>query len=86
MATFELILLLLCAVILSAVLERMLPKLYIPLVQIGLGAVMGTIVTSTLDVMLNPHFFLVLFVAPLLFYEAKSSDKFGLWKNRTIIL
>ena len=86
MATFELILLLLCAVILSAVLERMLPKLSIPLVQIGLGAVMGTIVTSTLDVMLNPHFFLVLFVAPLLFYEAKSSDKFGLWKNRTIIL
>ncbi|MGN0262173.1 MAG: cation:proton antiporter [Eggerthellaceae bacterium] len=86
MATFELILLLLCAVIVSSVLERMIPKVSIPLVQIGLGAIIGTAVTSTLDVMLNPNLFLLLFVAPLLFYEAKTSDKFGLWKNRKIIL
>ena len=39
-----------------------------------------------IDVTLEPDFFLVLFIAPLLFYESKVADKLGLWRNRTVIL
>lgn len=86
MATFELILLLFCAVIVSAVLEKVLPKISIPLVQIGLGVLITIFARKTMNVTLNPEFFLVLFIAPLLFYEARLSDKHGLWENKRVIL
>lgn len=86
MATFSLILLLAIAVLLSSLLEQMLPKISLPLVQIALGVIIALLAVAPIDVTLNPDFFLILFIAPLLFYEAKEADKFGLWRNRNMIL
>ena len=86
MATLELIILLFVAVLISAVLERVIPRVSLPLIQITLGLVIAVLSLNPADVSLNPEFFLVLFVAPLLFHDAKESDKLALWKNRRAIL
>lgn len=80
MATLELIILLFVAVLISAVLERVIPRVSLPLIQITLGLVIAVLSLNPADVSLNPEFFLVLFVAPLLFHDAKESDKLALWK------
>lgn len=86
MATLELIILLFVAVLISAVLERVIPRVSLPLIQITLGLVIAVLSLNPADVSLNPEFFLVLFIAPLLFHDAKESDKLALWKNRRAIL
>ena len=83
---FELILLLIVAVLVSSVLEQLIPKVSITLIQIGLGILIAVVFDNVINVTLNPELFLVLFIAPLLFYEAKISDKFGLWRNVRLIL
>ena len=35
---------------------------------------------------LDPHIFLVMFIAPLLFYDGKNSDKRSLWNQRKDII
>ncbi|MBQ6586476.1 MAG: sodium:proton antiporter [Coriobacteriales bacterium] len=77
-----LVLFLLAAVLLSAVLEQVIPKASSPLIQIALGIIIALFATSQITVNLNTEFFLVMFIAPLLFNEAKRADKSMLWKNR----
>ena len=86
MATLQLVLLLSCAVLLSSLADQLVPKVSLPLFQIALGTLIALFAVAPIDVTLNPNFFLVLFIAPLLFYEAKEADKLALWKNRTVIL
>ena len=86
LAAFQLILLLSCVVLVSSLAEQFIPRISLPLVQIALGVAIALIAPTSIDVTLNPDFFLVLFIAPLLFYESKVADKLGLWRNRTVIL
>ena len=84
--TFELILVLLACVILSAVLEQVVRRVSLPLVQIAVGFVAALIVPHVAHVEVDSELFLVLFIAPLLFNEARESGKRDLWDNKFSIL
>lgn len=86
MAAFELALVLLAVVLVSAVLDQIIPHVSLPLIQIGCGVVVAVLVQSRISITLNPDLFLVLFIAPLLFHEARKADKASLWKNRRTML
>ena len=85
MHEFTLILCIVGAVLISSFLSRFLPKISTPLVQILLGIVM-TQLPFFPEVHLDPELFMVLFIAPLLYYEAHSIDKSSLIKNLGISL
>ncbi len=86
METFELVLVLMGAVLISAVLDQFLPRVSLPLVQIGLGVVIALGAASPLSLNVDPELFLVLFIAPLLFDEARSTDKRMLWRHKESIV
>ena len=86
METFELILFLLTAVIASSILDKFLPPLSLPLVQIAVGAVVALVVPAVHDVSISSELFLVLFIAPLLFNEARETNPRDLWENKGSIL
>ncbi len=86
METFELILLLLAAVLVSTVLDQFTPRVSLPLVQIALGAIMVVAVGSPLRIQVDPELFLVLFIAPLLFDESRHANKQGLWEHKIAIV
>ncbi|MCL1797371.1 MAG: sodium:proton antiporter [Eggerthellaceae bacterium] len=86
MEAFELILLLLAAVLLSAVIDQLVPKISSPLIQIGLGLLIALFSVSPIEIHLDPELFIVLLIAPLLFYEAKKVNKTSLWKNKVPVL
>lgn len=74
------------AILLSSVIDQILPRVYPPLIQIALGIVISLLVASPNGIDLDPDFFLLLFVAPILFNDAREADKVGLWRNRSKIL
>jgi len=80
--TFELILFLLAAVIASSVLDKFLPRVSLPLVQVALGAVIAAAVATPLEWGIDPELLLILFIAPLHFNETRHVDSGALWKNR----
>ena len=67
MEAFELILLLMVAVLLSSVLDQVVPRISSPLIQIGLGVIIAFLAISPIQVSIDPELFLILFIAPLLF-------------------
>ncbi|MEK0315857.1 Na+/H+ antiporter [Cohnella sp. 56] len=85
MEVFEIILFLLAIIALSNVLNRLLPVVPLPLVQIALGmAVAGLPLGHHLT--LNPELFFVLFIAPLLFNDGQRTPRDELWELRGPIL
>ncbi len=86
MELFELVLLLLGAVLASTVLDQIIPRVSLPLVQIALGAIVAVLWSEPLDVEVDPELFLVLFIAPLLFDESRRADKRALWENKGSIV
>lgn len=88
MQIFDLVLVLLACVIASAVLGQLRPmrRIALPLVQIGVGLVVALLVPPIEDVHVSSELFLVLFIAPLLFNEARSSNRKQLWRNKGSIL
>lgn len=87
METVLLALLMLAAVLVSSVIDQLVPKVSSPLIQIGLGLVIALFAGTQIDVLFsNSELFLVLFIAPLLYDEAKSVDKAALWRNRSSVL
>lgn len=86
MELFEVILLLLAAILVSAVLDQMLPRVALPLVQIGLGVVLSLAIGIPVDIQLDTELFLVLFIAPLLFDESRHANKRDLWDNKAAIV
>ena len=86
MAALELALLLLAIVLVSAILDQVLPRISLPLIQIALGTVVGLLANEQITITLNPELFLVLFIAPLLFHEAREADNVSLWRNRSTML
>ena len=86
METFELILILLACVIASSPLDQVLKKISLPIVQVGIGLVVAIILPEVAEVYVDPELFLVLFIAPLLFNEARESTRRDLWNNKGSIL
>ena len=87
METFELILFLLTAVIASSILDKFLPPLSLPLVQIALGAALALAVPTPLEWGIDPELLLILFIAPLHFNESRHVDSGALWKiQKTLLL
>ena len=87
METFLLILLMLAAVLASSVIDQVVPKVSSRLIQIGLGLAIAVVAGRQIDLLFDEsELFLVLFIAPLLFHEAKETKKTELWRNRRSIL
>ena len=86
MEMLEFVLLLLAAVLASAVLDQVTPRVSLPLVQIAIGAIVILLVGTPVDVAIDPELFLVLFIAPLLFDESRHASKRGLWDNKGSIV
>lgn len=87
MESFEIILLLLGCVLASSVFDQLFSRVSLPLVQIALGAVVGFFIASDPTAILSePEFFLLLFIAPLLFDESRHADKSALWTNKVAIM
>ena len=86
MHTVEFTLVLLACVIASAVLAQVVRQLSLPLVQIVAGVVVACIVPTVYGVDIPAELFLVLFIAPLLFDEARSINRRALWENKGAIV
>ncbi|AWK52847.1 Na+/H+ antiporter [Clostridium beijerinckii] len=82
---FTYIIILLICILVSNIISRFIPSLSIPIVQIVMGALIA-IIYSEFKIDLDPHTFLVMFIAPLLFCDGKKADKRSLWKQRKDIL
>ncbi|MEC4174971.1 sodium:proton antiporter [Adlercreutzia sp. R7] len=86
MATLEFALVVLACVIGSATLCQLVPRLSLPLVQIAVGCAVALVAPGVREVHISSELFLVLFIAPLLFDEARSTDPRQLWENKGAIL
>lgn len=86
METLTLGLLLIAAVLVSSVVDQIVPKVSLPLIQIGMGVIIALFASRAISIDLNPDLFLVLFIAPLLYDEAKNADKALLWRDKKPIL
>ncbi|WP_163654547.1 Na+/H+ antiporter [Listeria sp. PSOL-1] len=85
MEIFLYVLLLLIAIFTSNLINRFVPFVSIPLIQIGLGIIIALLPLG-FTLKLNPELFLVMFIAPLLFNDGRRTDKKALWRMRTPIL
>ena len=85
MDSIEVVLAMLLAVVASAYLLRLLPgSVPLPLVQIGLGALIAA--KSDHGVDLEPNLFFLIFLPPLLFLDGWRIPKSGLLRDKGIIL
>jgi len=85
-ATLEFILLVSAAVLVSAILDELIPRISMPLIQIGLGVVIALLSWNPISLDISPDIFLLLFIAPLLYYEAKKTDRTALWRHLRSVL
>ena len=83
MHLIETVLLLLLAVVVSGSIAR-ITRIALPLVQIGLGAVIVLATGKTVD--LEPDIFFLLFLPPLLFLDGWRIPKEDLFRDRAVIL
>jgi Na+/H+ antiporter len=85
METFLMVLSLLILIAISNILNRFIPFVPIPLIQILLGILLAFL-PSGIHILLNPELFFVLFIAPLLFNDGKMIPRDELWNLRLPIL
>ncbi|MBY0011866.1 Na+/H+ antiporter [Paenibacillus typhae] len=85
MELFEYILLMLAALAMSNLVNRFIPSVSVPIIQIALGVGL-TLLPLHFELSLNPELFLLLFIAPLLFNDGRHADKEALWSLRKPIL
>ena len=86
METMTLVLFLVIAVLLSAVVDQFVKNITLPLVQIVLGVAIAIFASNRVDITLDSELFMVLFIAPLLYIEAKHASKLRLWKDLKPVL
>ena len=86
MATLQFILMASSAVLVSVILDELIPRVSMPLIQIGLGVIIALFSWSPITLDISPDIFLLFFIAPLLYYEARESDRTSLWRHRTSVL
>ena len=79
-------LLLLVAVLASSLIDQIIPRVSLPLIQIVIGLLIAVVAGGEVEVTLDPELFLVMFIAPLLYDEAKHADKQALWRGRKPVL
>ncbi len=85
MHTIEIVLIMLLAVVFSGYLVRALPvSVPLPLVQIALGAIIAGVFNE--GITLDPEFFFLFFLPPLLFLDGWRIPKQGLFYDKGIIL
>ncbi|PWK81855.1 Na+/H+ antiporter [Fulvimonas soli] len=85
MQSIEVVLAMLLALVGSSYLVRVLPfSLPLPLVQVGLGALIAALTGRS--VRLDPEIFFLLFLPPLLFLDGWHIPKEGLLRDRRIVL
>lgn len=80
--TFELVLILLSVVVLSSIIRQFVHVFSLVGIQIMLGFTFAILVPEVRDLTLEPSLFFCLFVAPLLFLDAKTSAKRELFKQK----
>ena len=85
MLVFEYVLILLAAICLSNVVNRFIPAVSVPIVQIALGALV-TLLPLEFRLEFDPDLFFVLFVAPLVFHVSMTADKKTMWAQRKPIM
>jgi len=85
MELFYGVLLMLGAILLSNILNRVLPSFSVPVIQIILGIIIS-LFPSVYHFTLDPELFLILFLAPLLFHDGMHADKKSLWELRKPII
>ena len=85
MEVFNLVLCIIGAVVVSSFLSRFIPRISTPLVQIALGALVTQLPIFS-SVELDPTLFMELFIAPLLYLEAREIDKSSLLKTLKVSL
>lgn len=85
METFLAVLLLLGLIAVSNIVNRFIPFVPIPLIQIGLG-VIAAMVPTGIHMSFEPELFFVLFIAPLLFNDGRRTPRDELWNLRAPIL
>lgn len=81
----EFALIVLACVIVSSVAGRIVRKVALPLVQIAVGFAAALVAPAVVEVQMPSDLFLVLFIAPLLFDEARRSDRRQLWQHKGAI-
>lgn len=86
MELLQIVLILLGAILVSAVLDEFLPRISLPLVQMAIGVFIYLFFKIDSDLQLNSDLFLVMFIAPLLFDESRNANNRTLWSNRNTIL
>ncbi|WP_338080738.1 hypothetical protein [Cohnella luojiensis] len=74
MELFIMILVLLALIGVSNVINRQLPSLPVPLIQIALGSAI-TFLPSGVHLPLEPELFFLLFIAPLLYNDGKHTPR-----------
>ena len=77
---------LLVAVLASSLIDQIIPRVSLPLIQIVIGLLIAVVAGGEVEVTLDPELFLVMFIAPLLYDEAKHADKQALWRERKPVL
>lgn len=85
MELFYTVLILLALIAVSHVLNRRIPAVPVPLIQIALGAAV-ILIPSGIHMPLEPELFFLLFIAPLLYNDGKHTPRSELWRLRAPIL
>ncbi|WP_342423223.1 Na+/H+ antiporter [Paenibacillus sp. FSL E2-0178] len=85
METFLAVLLMLGLIAVSNIVNRFIPFVPVPLIQIGLGIV-AALVPTGIHMSFEPELFFVLFIAPLLFNDGRRTPRDELWNLRAPIL
>ncbi len=78
MEIFYCVLLMLGAILVSNLINRFIPSFSIPIIQILLGVVLS-LIPSVYHFEFDTELFMILFLAPLLFFDGMQSDKKSLW-------
>lgn len=86
MEAIEFVLVVMACVIVSSVIGKVTRRLALPLVQIAVGVVVALLVPAVGNVQISSESFLLLFIAPLLFNEARESKRVLLFTNKGAIL
>ena len=79
------VVLMLAAVLVSSIVAQIFPKAPASLVQIVLGVALA-MSPAPVTITLDPDFFLIFFIAPLLYWDAIEADKKALWRQRRPVL
>ena len=85
MESYLFIIFLIAAIVVSNLINRFFPSVSIPIIQLALGVCIAFLPGHE-KLVLEPEMFFVLFIASLLFFDGKRSDKQSLWNLRKPIL